>query len=260
LEERIVLPHAPNGNIPVYLNEGQQIVGTLPMLAVSLGPVQTATVLVGTDNGAATGVLHMQLCSGGDCAQGEADLPTAADNAPLHIRLDRPLTVGPAQPLQYTLRHIGSKHPVAIWVYPLPDGTNAKPTPEVSLVVTTAGQEVKRVFQSSTQDIFELSHPSPYFEVSDSACRLTIESHQSLRSSCARPGQLVRRELFYPGWRVFINGRQAPVRANSIFQAIDLPTGESRVEFRYVPTNLALSCIAGLAGVVLIAAGSRRWI
>jgi hypothetical protein len=260
LEDKTVLPHAPNGNIPVYLNEGQQIAGTLPLLAASLGPVQTATVLVGTDNGAATGVLHMQLCSGADCGQGEADLSTAADNAPLHFRLDRPLTAGPAQPLRYTLRHTGSQHPVAIWMFPPVDGTKANLTPEVSLVATKAGHELKRVFQSSTEDIFELSSPSPYFGVKDASCHLTIESHQSLRSSCERPGELVRRELFYPGWRAFINGRPVPVHASSTFQAVDLPAGESRVEFRYVPTNLAPACIAALAGVLLLAAGSRRWI
>ncbi len=246
LEKRTFLPHAAGGNIPVYLNEGQQITGTLPKAAGGLGSVETATVMVGTDAGAATGVLRMQLCSGSTCVEGNADLTNAADNAPLPIHFSPALIVNPAAPLRYTLTHIDSKHPVAIWMFPsgpegglatLPNGAPSERTPDVSFAMAQGQQELKPVFQSSTEDIFELSNPAPYFDVKDGGCKLTIESHQSLRSSCPAAATLIRRELFYPGWRAFVNGRETPLRASSIFQAVDLSPGESRIEFRYVPTN-----------------------
>lgn len=265
LEERTFLPHAASGNIAVYLNEGQQIAGTLPKPAGDLGSVQIATVMVGTDGGAATGALRLQLCSGPVCAEGDSDLTSAADNAPLPVHLSRPLAIQAAAPFRYTLTHSGSNHPVAIWMFPnvteggsatLPDGEASERTPDVSLA---PGQpDFQPVFRSSTEDIFKLSNAAPYFEVRSGNCKLTIESDQALQSACPSAATLIRRELFYPGWQVFVNGRETALRANSIFQALDLSPGKSRIEFRYLPTNTILSCVAGLFGLATVMLGYWR--
>jgi hypothetical protein len=266
LEERTTLPHAPGGNVPVYLNESQQISGTLPAPADPIAKLRTATILLGTDGGAANGLLKMRLCSGNDCGDGEANLSEAMDNGPLSISLNPPVAVNPAQPLRYTLTHSHSTHPIAIWMYPatkggiatLADGKTAMMTPEVSLVTNDNGNALEPVFQSATEDIFRLPNPEPYFAAGDGGCKLEIRSHEVVRSSCPAAGKLVRRELYYPGWRAIVNGREEQVTASSIFQAVALPAGEATVEFRYVPTNLGLACIAGLAGVALVAAGWRK--
>jgi hypothetical protein len=208
----------------------------------------------------------MQLCSGSVCVTGDASLLNAADNAQLPIHLNSPLSVDPLAQLHYTLSHIDSKHPVAIWMFPaqpggtatLPDGNTAERTPDVSFVIANEHPEISPVFQSTTQDVFQLSNPSPYFDVSGSPCQIKISSHQSLRSSCRSAATLIRRELFYPGWQASVNGQEVPLRSSSIFQAIDLPAGDASIEFRYLPTNIALSCIAGLLGVGITLAGYWR--
>jgi hypothetical protein len=50
------------------------------------------------------------------------------------------------------------------------------------------------------------------------------------------PGWLVISHLYYPGWKVLINGRPGEIRkADGIFQAIALPAGKCLVEVFYEP-------------------------
>jgi len=264
LENITPLPHARRGNIPVYLFEARQISGTLPNPLSPLATIARAYIDIGTDSGASTGVLKMQLCSGTACVEGSASLATAADNAPLPISFGQALTVDASKPLLYTLTQIDSRHPVAIWMYPalpnsgdatLPDGSKTPRIPDVSLVAAGGDHDIKPVSYTATQSIFELSNPAPYFDVHQAPCHLTIQSRQLLNTSCTDQATLIRRELFYPGWKAFINGREAPLRATSIFQTVDVPAGDSKVEFRYIPTNLAASCAAALLGLVILAFG-----
>jgi hypothetical protein len=52
------------------------------------------------------------------------------------------------------------------------------------------------------------------------------------------PGYLVLRRTFFPGWVATVNGARAPVlRADFAFCAIELPAGESRIEFAYRPAS-----------------------
>jgi hypothetical protein len=267
LEERTLLPHMANGNIPIFLADGQQILGTLPLPSEPLSTVQTATVSVGTEGNKSNGILTMQLCSGDDCGQAQADLSTAGDNAPLPMYFDHAIALTPAQPLHYTLRDSRSTHPVAIWMFPaipnggaatLPNGEASMTTPEVTFVKSSSQTVLKPVFQDATVDIFELPHPSPYFETAAGKCKLNIESRERVLTSCAQPSALVRRELFYPGWRAIVNGHQQQLTASSIFQTTVLPAGQATVEFRYVPTHLSLAIIMALAGAALLAAGLSR--
>ncbi len=262
-EEWTVLPHEPGGNIPAYLDQGQQITGTLPPVPISVRVVHAAMVLIGTDGGAATGVLRMQLCSGQSCVESSEELANATDNAPFPLEFEKPLSIDPATRLRYTLRHIDSKHKVAIWMYPagrdgatatLPDGAKAERTPDIRFT-SSEHSELKRVFRSATEDVFRLPNAAPYFGAAKDACKLTVISHQFLRASCPAAGTLIRRELFYPGWQAFVNGRAVEVRADSIFQSINLPAGDSTVEFRYLPSHIGLACIGALLGLTILLAG-----
>ena len=64
-------------------------------------------------------------------------------------------------------------------------------------------------------------------------------------------------DVFYPGWRAYVDGRRTEVmRANVAFRAIKVPPGRHTVTFRYVPMSfyggLALTCIGIILCVVML--------
>jgi hypothetical protein len=254
-EERTVLPHAPSGNVPIYLTPGKIIAGTLPTPPASIASIQIAGIDVGTEGGLANGQLHLQLCSGTTCVEGQAELTQADDNADVAIPLNAPLTIRSSAPLRYSLSQLNDTHPVAIWMYP---GAQSGQTPDFSIIQPQADPQAWKVFQTQNLAIYELAHPAPYLEATN--CRLTIQTHETLQAECTSASKLIRRELYYPGWQATINGKVAKVGATSIFQSLDLPQGSTRIAFRYVPTNLAPACVALLIGLLLTGVGFRRWI
>lgn len=55
-----------------------------------------------------------------------------------------------------------------------------------------------------------------------------------------KPGVVVLHDLFYPGWRVRVDGVGKPVlRANLLFRGVEVPAGRHRVEFTFEPLRLA---------------------
>ena len=68
-------------------------------------------------------------------------------------------------------------------------------------------------------------------------------------------GVLVLSEVYYPGWRAWIDDRPVDVlRADYLFRAIELPAGQHRVRFLYDPPLFKFG--AGLFIVTLIALGA----
>jgi len=73
------------------------------------------------------------------------------------------------------------------------------------------------------------------------------------RVESPRQGWLVLRDLYYPGWKGFLDGRPAPLyTADGVFRAVRLEAGAHEVAFRYHPfslffgTALTLLTIVGL--------------
>jgi uncharacterized membrane protein YfhO len=59
-------------------------------------------------------------------------------------------------------------------------------------------------------------------------------------------------DQFFPGWQVHVDGReQEMLRANHTFRLVEVPAGESEVEFRYRPRSLAVGAVLSLLGIVL---------
>ncbi len=64
-------------------------------------------------------------------------------------------------------------------------------------------------------------------------------------------GRLVLADPPYPGWRVTIDGKRAPVRVqNGIFRAVDLPAGRHRVEWTFAPRSVRRGLLVSLATLV----------
>lgn len=83
-----------------------------------------------------------------------------------------------------------------------------------------------------------------------------------MRTQTTRDGYLVLSEIFYPGWRATVDGKEVPVeRADYLITVLPLPAGTHKVEYRYDPLSLkvgaactAMTCLVG----ILVLIGSRR--
>ena len=77
--------------------------------------------------------------------------------------------------------------------------------------------------------------------------------HAELRVIRDTPGYLVLRRTFFPGWEARVDGMSAPVlRADYAFCAVELPAGESKIEFSYRPGPFRLGLwIASLAPLLV---------
>ena len=80
--------------------------------------------------------------------------------------------------------------------------------------------------------------------------------HVVLRVSASARGFVHLADQYFPGWSATVNGAPAAIaRANYLFRLVEVPAGDSIVEFRYRPWSLgmgavvsAVTCV-GLAGV-----------
>jgi len=99
--------------------------------------------------------------------------------------------------------------------------------------------------------------PEPPVEV-----LLDRSEHARLRVVRESPGYLVLRRAFYPGWEAILNGERVPVqRADFAFCAVELPAGESTLDFVYRPKSFRNGLwIAGLSPLIaaLLYAATRK--
>ena len=77
-----------------------------------------------------------------------------------------------------------------------------------------------------------------------------------VRVSSERPGFLVLKDAYYPGWRAAVNSEAVDVfPTNVLFRGVPVPAGESEVVLTYIPTawrtGLGLSMAGGLLWLVL---------
>jgi hypothetical protein len=83
-----------------------------------------------------------------------------------------------------------------------------------------------------------------------------------IRVSTDAQAWLVLSDIWYPGWRAFVDDRRVEIhRADYLFRAVSVPEGEHTVRFEYSPSSfwagLGLSAIAWLALVGLLWRRSR---
>ena len=77
--------------------------------------------------------------------------------------------------------------------------------------------------------------------------RVRIETAQSTNAL------LVLGDSWYPGWKAYVNGKQATLyRANYVMRSVLTPPGRSTVEFRYEPWSFRVGVMVSLASLVLV--------
>ena len=92
--------------------------------------------------------------------------------------------------------------------------------------------------------------------VPGSAERIASDDGSARYRATAGPngGFLVTAAQYFPGWRAWVDGQEAPVlRANSLFRTTPLPPGTHIVELRYQPGSVELGLLVSLGAVALAA-------
>lgn len=254
-----------NGYVPVLHHRA---VGTVvPPGIVQSALISSVSVVVGTYYGKSTLPIYVKLCDVSGCAKGSESLAKAGDNQPLVIALAQPLKLIAGESLSVQFFHPAGQQ-VAVWLptglsrsdyalEPLPDGSSRLVMNKVDNLPS-----VPRIFHDNTMDIYQLPNPAPYAQSNDDACHVVIYSRQKMDSDCPHPTTMVRRELYYPGWRAQVNGVDIPItQTENIFQRINLPAGPAKIRFTYIPPYTPLACAAAIAAALFwLAAGilSRR--
>jgi hypothetical protein len=65
-------------------------------------------------------------------------------------------------------------------------------------------------------------------------------------------GVLVLNEVYYPGWRAWVNDREVEIlRANYLFRAVEIPAGAQRVRLLYDPASFKVG--VGLCAITMLA-------
>jgi uncharacterized membrane protein YfhO len=73
----------------------------------------------------------------------------------------------------------------------------------------------------------------------------------SLRVEAETESILVLSDTYYPGWKVFVNGKEEKIlRANYNFRGVLLNKGMHRVEFVYDPISFKLGALITSLGVM----------
>jgi hypothetical protein len=238
-------PPTPAGRPIVHeLSPGQDLSGVMRGDDVRAGTLESIAVSIGSNHGAADGMLAVRLCAESGCAEGSADLRAAEDDRPATVKLTNVLAVRRGESLHYRIAHVGGDHSVAVYSWPSLDNE-----PNLLLSYSTPPSRPARVFGDNTVFIYELSNVAAYFEVSGSACDLHVASRLEISADCSAPATLIRHELNFPTWTARVNGSDAAITTTSeIFQSIALPAGPSRVAFAYAPP-----CIDGAYAAFAIA-------
>ena len=74
-----------------------------------------------------------------------------------------------------------------------------------------------------------------------------------------QPGYLVSTNSYYPGWKVYVNGKRTKIqRSNYAFYSIAIPKGEYFIEFKYTPESFVLGIFVSIVSAFLLIILSRK--
>jgi hypothetical protein len=268
---------------PVF--ETRRLYPTPPALAWLQSHAGTARVLVPGHLGLLYGLFEAHGYDGLTPRRIEDVVgPVGARNAMAHGFLDNPLVMHGSEPLSPVtallspardlvgLRYIvlpAGARPLWPELRPVYDGTDARifvneralPRAFVATRARCVDDATalrllrERAVDVGTEVLLSDCTRPPVAAAPGAVARAEIRAYEPHRVAIAAvtdaPAHLVLTDTWYPGWRVRVDGREAPLlRADHAFRAVALPAGAHDVEFtfslRAFPAALAVSVAAAL--------------
>jgi hypothetical protein len=81
----------------------------------------------------------------------------------------------------------------------------------------------------------------------------------ALDATLEAPGLLVLGDVWFPGWKAFVDGRETAVYAtNYVMRGVFVPAGRHKVEFRYEPWSYRIGWLVTLASLMTVV-GLLAW-
>jgi hypothetical protein len=248
-----------SGGNAFNLMSGQSVIGKIFGRQFIGSRIGAARILIGNYSGKSDGILKIQLWADGLYAFGERSLGESEDNQPFLILLNRPITSASGN-IRYQITDSEGTNPVALWISPQRDGEQTHSSSEIPSGYAPRLEFVrlpqqneerpKRIFESSDMDIYELPGSKPYFEVVEGDCYLRVENRAVVSVNCSTPTLLIRRELYYPGWKASVAGKKLHIEPyNDLFQAIRISPGSYKIVFTYIPTHIRIMTASFLLGL-----------
>ena len=241
----------------ITLEPGQSVrLNVLAPTPVSGSPITSLGVAMSTST-KGTGILTIEICSGGVCRTGQRPLAEALEESSFLVPLAQPLSAPAHSPLQVTLRYEDGAKPVRLRMVAgqgIQEPNSILPGRSVLLIFEygLALPEIRIVYSDSVMNIWELPTPAPYFEViSGGPCTLSTARRDDLTAECSAPARLLRRELYMSGWRVMVNdGPAVAVEPEGVFQATSLSKGQSHARYHFAPPYVELGWAGSLLGMI----------
>jgi hypothetical protein len=134
----------------------------------------------------------------------------------------------------------------------VPSAELARNADEALALIRTPGFEPKKTVILEGATARGLAQSSaPDYTVSSTQYRL---NEITLQVDGSGKGYLVLADVYYPGWRAFVDGKDTEIlRANYLFRAVPIEAGKHEVRFVYQPQTLYVGAALGiltLAGLI----------
>ena len=145
------------------------------------------------------------------------------------------------------------------WLYEVND-----PVPRVYIVADTLLEtqpaKITRILSSKEFDAAKMvivDRPVSGRLQSDASSSAVItnygNSSVTIKTAATGAGVLVLADSYYPGWKVFVDGREGKIlRANHFFRAVELSAGEHEVRFEYAPWSFTAGLWISLLTLSLV--------
>ena len=196
--------------------------------------------------------------AGNDCADGFSRISGSADDDYLDVRLKHPVRDNDAKPEDFDrTTEVQSRRCCLALIRrsrPFRNGCRlgGKPIAGRAAKLRFSADYIAplEVYHDALGSVFQLPGTIPYVQAA--GCMLSTSTRDEVEADCAAPSRMVRRELFYPGWAVFLNGTKTQLKANGLFQGVALPRGRSVVRFSFEPAHTKLSFVLWGISILLL--------
>lgn len=133
----------------------------------------------------------------------------------------------------------------------------------ISQVTKTASrqQELEMLFDESS-DLLKQAFSNDFeYHVQDLSAKTTFQEYKTqsfkLKTESSKEAPLVISNVYYPGWKAYIDGNQTSVkRVNFMFQAVIVPAGVHEVIFKYQPKSFQYGLYFSLFGLLALSSVS----